>query len=639
MKLIHILEFQEITMAANEPTLLKCPTCGAPLDFDGVHSVVRCKFCGNNSLIPGMQSTGSASALDEIDRLVSGQDPQAAVERYRAAFSVDENEAREAVDAIAGGRMAAFTAADKHSAVELIEVMQKVRSLAAGGRRTEAVALYRETFDASLQQAAAVVDKIAAWNAGQLPSLGLNLPEVTAYRRKTNVVLAVVLPLILIAVIGLAVFAIFKNSRGRYIATGGEVLITSVDGSSQQIAVPLYDPVSEKRLVGLVDAGSGKLLWRSDPVEEVWTSLAAGSGLVYAVNGTHLKALRSEDGTLAWQTELSDKLAYGPVPMLVHAGRVIVNTADQKIAAYEAAGGSLVWSRENRLYQETLTLAGNSLLVRDYLEGSYDDALYRIDPVTGSQQYVLSPTCEAGDRTYKFDNDTGLAYDSQRGTLMVVYEDGCIQAYDLASARAQWTTLTEENFNFAFTGFQYLFAGERLYFDDESSMMVVDLSSRGVKTLTAAQGYDLVPLALSGDTLLVRAEDTCGSTRFELWGVNSSTGAIAWQMNLQEDEPIDPPHEMAGLIDKEDHGWTWHLSSAGLQLITFSGEPNQVAVETFNLVDGTSKGRKTADLSAVSGDFYDIPAVTAWQDDTAIMDVDGILYSLDTTAGKLKKIY
>jgi hypothetical protein len=41
-------------MNDNAPTSLHCPTCGAPLDVDGTRAVVRCKFCGNVSLIPGI---------------------------------------------------------------------------------------------------------------------------------------------------------------------------------------------------------------------------------------------------------------------------------------------------------------------------------------------------------------------------------------------------------------------------------------------------------------------------------------------------------------------------------------------------------------------------------------------------------
>ncbi len=62
---------------------------------------------------------------------------------------------------------------------------------------------------------------------------------------------------------------------------------------------------------------------------------------------------------------------------------------------------------------------------------------------------------------------------------------------------------------------------------------------------------------------------------------------------MQGASPIDPPNEMSGLIDKTDSGWTWKLIPAGLVVITFQGEPNQLTLETFNPADGTSLGKQT----------------------------------------------
>ena len=92
-------------MTLNQPTSLNCPACGAPLDADGTSTVVRCKFCGNTSMLPGAQSVhaaGPAGAMDEIRRLAGGGNLAAAIERYRQAYGVDEQEARDVVEALQG---------------------------------------------------------------------------------------------------------------------------------------------------------------------------------------------------------------------------------------------------------------------------------------------------------------------------------------------------------------------------------------------------------------------------------------------------------------------------------------------------------------------------------------------------------
>jgi len=96
---------------------------------------------------------------------------------------------------------------------------------------------------------------------------------------------------------------------------------------------------------------------------------------------------------------------------------------------------------------------------------------------------------------------------------------------------------------------------------------------------------------------------------------------------------------MAGLIDKNDLGWTWHMTSAGLVLLTFSGEPNRLTLETFNPADGTSLGKQTINLSRVSGDFYSIPSVFGSQGDSLYLNVDNNLYSVDLASGKISVIY
>jgi hypothetical protein len=121
--------------------------------------------------------------------------------------------------------------------------------------------------------------------------------------------------------------------------------------------------------------------------------------------------------------------------------------------------------------------------------------------------------------------------------------------------------------------------------------------------------------------------------------VNAATGGPAWVVDLTGSSPIDPPNEMAGLIDNTGSGWTWKLASTGLVVATFQAQPNQLILETFNPATGSSTGKQAIALKNVSGDFYDIPMVLGWQGNLAYVDIDSSIYSLDITTGQLKSIY
>ena len=54
-------------MTDNLPKTLNCPSCGAPLDYDGSSSIVRCKFCKNIALIPGLPAAQEATPRAALD--------------------------------------------------------------------------------------------------------------------------------------------------------------------------------------------------------------------------------------------------------------------------------------------------------------------------------------------------------------------------------------------------------------------------------------------------------------------------------------------------------------------------------------------------------------------------------------------
>jgi outer membrane protein assembly factor BamB/ribosomal protein L7/L12 len=637
----------------NQPTSLNCPACGAPLDFDGTSAMVRCKFCRNVSLIPGIlptQAAAPSSALDEIRLLASSGKQVEAIKRYREIYGVDLNEANDGVEALQAGRLVTPSAPGAHAPEELTKTIQEVQRLLAAGNKIEAIKIYRQSYDVSLARAKYAIDQI---EAGQTtcPEAGFPAPAAPAQearQTKTANWLGCVIPLVILLFVGGIVLFGLSQPGGplnpRYYANGPAILLPSGPDAAPDMAALFFNPDADARFIGLVGLDTGKLRWQAEPLagDGYADAIVSGTDLVYAANDTDLLAYRKSDGSLAWQATMPDKLNYGTSTLLVAAGRVITNNVDQSIQAYDAETGNPVWNKRLSAYDRTLRLMGNSLVVIDYTDNNYNYGLVFLDPATGGQQNVITPICKHNDYSYDaLGNDSGLVYDPAGNALYLVSDASyaCLERIDLASGQVAWQTTSDESYSFAADGFQSLMTDSTLYFSNGNELLAVDKSFGTLKTLLTNPDYDLLPLTMAGDKLIVRARRTRGSERFELWGLDRTSGEKGWQLDLQSAQPIDPPDELVGLVDNTDIGWTWKLLPGGFVLMKFQAEPNQIVLETINPADGTSQGTLTMDLKKVSGDFYSIPTILGWQGNLVYLSLETSLYVIDITTGKLKFIY
>lgn len=103
-------------------TQLQCPTCNAPLAYDGAASTIQCPYCDNTFVVPvALRSTRAASpywqtldfsaldpgeqaavmhAVEEIEELVQRGDKIGAIKLYRTTFGSELAAAKAAIDAV-----------------------------------------------------------------------------------------------------------------------------------------------------------------------------------------------------------------------------------------------------------------------------------------------------------------------------------------------------------------------------------------------------------------------------------------------------------------------------------------------------------------------------------------------------------
>lgn len=632
-------------MPENRPTPLTCPTCGAALDYDGKSTVIRCKYCRNACVVPGAAQAASGPALDEIRRLAMNDNTLEAIRRYREAYRVDLKEARQAVEALQAGRLAEPSElARPLPPVESGEVVDEIRKLLNAGKKADAIRRYREIYDVSMARARYAVEQVEAgraiWPVAGFPAVPAEAKPSGAKSRA-----ACLFALALALFIG-GVFAFVLCLPGGpfvplLIANGPATLLPAEAGAPSDTVAVFYDPNDEHYLLGRLAGDSGRFAWRSEPLpgSDYARGIAYDARLVFVASGAGLLAYSQADGSLAWQALMPDELNYSDDNLLVVAGRVITSNVDQSIQAYDAASGALVWNMRLAGYDRSLRLVGGQLVVIDPLGEDYVYSLIFLDPLDGRELRSLTPTCQeaAGYSPATIDPDSGFLVDETEDSLYLVYDSspGCVQRIDLATGQMAWQTTSEEWFTFSPYGFSGLLGQELLYFNQGNELISVERGTGRLRILVADEDYEFVPLALSGNTLIVRARRTRGSERFELWGVDPGSGEPRWQLDLTDAGPLDPPDEMAGLVDGDESAWTWRLADAGLLLVRFEADPHQVVIVTLDPTNGAQLNETTVALRGIVGDFYSIPEILGWQEGLLYAGVDGNIYAIDVNAGEI----
>ena len=637
-------------MADQKPVTLNCPSCGAPLEFDGRSSIVRCRFCKNNTLVPGLPAANEATpraSLEEVRLLAQNGNLEEAIRRYRELYDTGMKEARDAVQALANGKVVEIhrVFSGPLNAEETSRVMEEVKAMLESGNKSGALTHYREVNDVSLTQARYVIDQIEAALTGvPAPTRPMILGQPSISPKRASARSAIIITLAIVILIGgitaFALIGVGSLFAPRLYASGPAALIVSEGGNPADVVAMFYYPDADTRLIGLVDGVSGKLRWRASPLdgEGYADGITAAGDLIYVANGPALLAYSQTDGSLAWQSQMPDRLNYGDNDLLVVDGRVITLNADQSLQAYEAATGTLEWSRRLAGYDRNLRMMGGSLVVIDTTDDTYTYSMFFLDPVDGREQRRFTPACQVDEYSSStMDPDSGLLYNQAENALYLVYNSsyGCIQRLDFTSGQVTWQTSVEESYSFSPYGFHGLMTESGIIFSNSNQLVMANKSDGEAGILIENEDYEFLPLGTAGDTLVVRARRTRGTERFEIWGLNPSTGGTLWQIDLQGASPIDPPDEMAGLVDDTDPGFTWRLTPAGLILVKFQANPSQLVLDTIDPLNGLLVNEQVTPLKMVSNEDYSIPKVIGWQEQVVYLNLDSNILALDISSGEV----
>ena len=470
--------------------------------------------------------------------------------------------------------------------------------------------------------------------AGGAPTVvEVSLPDVRpAVRRATRAgcVVTVAVAAVVVAVVGIIVWVILSSEGvigiGPRTVRDVIVPVPSDRTGPPDVIVLTYHINDEIDTLSYIDGVNHTLRWDSPPLsEDAYNAVVVVDATqVYVADRARLLALQRADGQLAWETALSDSVGTSCEECLrVLGDRVVVLSEDGTLQAFESATGRPVWShRLNETPRRLMVLNGQPAVLDEISQERQEVALHVWDPAGGELVQRIAPQCSEEHHTEDLELYSPVVVDPAGDAVYFFYGFfiSCVEKWDTRDWEMLWQTTTEDDLYRPEFG-PFLAEGV-IYAGDANRVVAVDIADGFYRRLVDEEDYYLNPLAVRGGVLLVAAERRRGSRRYELWGLDATTGERRWQIIFEDEDPIYEAGSWAG------NAWAAQFTSHGLVLMHFLEEPPRVVVEKLDPQSGVSSGEVVSDL----GEEYWYGVV--WADDAVLLR-SRKLHAIDLVSGEV----
>lgn len=403
------------------------------------------------------------------------------------------------------------------------------------------------------------------------------------------------------------------------------------DGKGGDLVVYVYGVDDSRYSVALIDGTTQAPRWQSQPLskEAYQGLLVAGEDLVYLTDQDRLLALRLSDGTPAWQTALAVEPQSGCEECLrLVGGHVVVLEKNSGLQAFDAQTGKLAWSTRLADNTRQLPVAGDRLVVTQPSQDKDGTTVAFLDPATGKPALELDPHCPERNTFSEFErprNDTPLLFSQDGQTMYAMYGffAQCAQAFDLTTGQPRWEhTLKDGLLPPSWYNNTALLTEKWLFVNQNQMIWALDTADGSVRTLIEDKEYNLRPLALRDDTLIVLAAPTWDSQRQVLWGIDTASGERRWQQPLQA----------KSLRQGSSSGdWDWQLTPKGLTVVQVLRDEARLIVETLDPRTGASSAKQETELADLHMPSLYQPR---WTEDVVYLKLDSQIYAVDLATGK-----
>ncbi len=366
--------------------------------------------------------------------------------------------------------------------------------------------------------------------------------------------------------------------------------------------------------------------------------LAVDARLVFNYGST-LVAFNRESGARIWEARLSDEIQHNICQdCLSRFGEAILAlTRDGVLAAYDRGSGEQLWSaRLNETPRQIVNFGGQPAVLDQ--EGG-DPYLQVYDLQSGQPREQIRPACP--NDPFPSDPQVPGIYDpvivSTEGSSLYFiagfFEPGCVQRWDTAAGEMIWqaTFPVEEIRSTEYENL--LLTGERLFIVNDHGARSFEISDGASRQLVADEDYNFLPLGERDGVLVVLAERTRGTRRWEIWGVDTELGNVKWKFVPENAERIN---SFSGTLTG-DAGWTAGLTPGGLTLAVIVPDSRTLLLQTIPLQSGTASAPVSVALQESLTGF--LVNMAGWHGSRLWLVVGTDLYQVDTASGMVEYLF
>jgi len=575
------------------------------LDYDGRSETIRCSYCATTIIVPDSLKTAStklgvigdedpiqAAQIHEILRLVEEGKKIEAIKLYRETFGVGLKDAKEAVEHLEHGdptavvlTTAATTTAASTGCGCLLPLIILLIMAGVG------LAIF---YDQSPDEIDSIIQSLTEGDISQV---------VEDVGESVNTSL---------------------NNKAVY---NEPILLTDLgDGIPPDLLLETWTYGGEEIPVSLASTtfadDSRQIEWEAElgPVGEHQYNVGFDTQQIYVAMGSALQAHDRDTGEILWETVLSDEVRNTcHVCIRATKDRVIVLTADNILEAFDTNTGRSAWQKrlEKGYFsypdagQLAFAFVDGMVGILDIVEidGAQKTAVFFYDINTGEEVRRIVALCPDLNNFFDDDSinhDTQIFINEDSGEMVLYFgvpayiQQICLQKWDTTTGELLLDTRLPENLDHSSgaPGGMMAHSSRNPFASITSDALLTTMQvetengrSDGIVKLDLATGeslfqfadedYNLAAIGQVGDIIFARAERQRGTSQFEIWGLDETTGEQMWKHILKTEYLYE--------LDPFDNRFSYHLQPDGLVILQLfvDFDAPELLVEKLNPADGS----------------------------------------------------